>query len=168
MAKSPERIAVFPGAFDPLSYGHLDIIRRGARLFDRLIVGVGRNPEKQLIFTAEERVEMIRQQIHDLPNVEVRTYEGLTIEFVQLIGAHVVIRGIRDTVDLRTELQTASANLIVGDIETVFLLTTDQHALTSSTLIRQIVELSDQDHSGINRLVPAEVLAKLRQKLHKR
>lgn len=154
-------VAVFPGTFDPLTYGHLDIIRRGAVLFERLIVGVGHNPEKAEMFTPDERVEMIRTEVHNLPNVEVTVYDGLTIEFVKLIGAKVILRGIRDSVDLRGELQAANTNLMVGDVETVFLLTTDQHALTSSTLIKQIVNLGGSDRRHLNRIVPPAVLEKL-------
>lgn len=156
--------AVFPGAFDPLTHGHVDIIRRACNLFDRLVVGVGRNPEKQELFTLEERVQMLQDEIKDLPNVEVRAYEGLTMDLVRGLGARVILRGIRDAVDLRGELQAANANLLVGDVETVFLMTSDQHALTSSTLIKQIVALGVQNPQRITRLVPDAVFRKLQQK----
>ena len=153
--------AVFPGTFDPLTYGHLDIIKRGAGLFDRLIVAVGHNPDKRELFSTEERVEMIKTEIDKFNNVEVDTFEGLTIEYVRKTGAKVILRGIRDSIDLRGELQAANTNLILGDIETVFLLTTDQHALISSTLIKQIVDLGVDDRDRLTRLVPATVISKL-------
>ncbi|MCG3137882.1 MAG: Phosphopantetheine adenylyltransferase [Phycisphaerae bacterium] len=161
------RMAVFPGSFDPFTYGHLDIIRRGARLFDRLVIGVGKNPDKPALFSANERVEMIRQETADITNVEVLPFEGLTFEFVLRLNAKVILRGIRDSVDLRSELQAANTNLMVGDVETVFLLTTDQHALTSSTLIKQVVELGGADRPSLSRIVPPAVLDRLLHKLNK-
>ena len=157
-------VAVFPGTFDPLTLGHLDIIRRGAGLFPRLIVAVGCNPEKTEWFSPAERVEIIGEQVADLPNVSVEAYEGLTMEFVRRVGARVILRGIRDAVDLRLELQVANTNLLVGAIETVFLMATDQHALTSSTLIKQIIELGGCDHAGLARLVPARVIKRLKRR----
>ena len=164
MSQSDATIAVFPGTFDPLTHGHLDIIRRGSRLFPKLVVGVGDNPEKQEIFSSDERAGMLREQLTDLANVEVAAYSGLTMEFVRSIGAKVLLRGIRDSVDLRSELQAANTNLMVGDLDTVFLMTSDQHALTSSTLIKQIVQLGGYDSERLTRLVPREVLDKLRDK----
>jgi pantetheine-phosphate adenylyltransferase len=164
MPASTVHIAVFPGAFDPLTHGHLDIIRRGAELFGRLVVGVGKNPEKTALFSAAERVAMIQHELRGLPNVEVLAYEGLTVEFVRTLSARVIIRGIRDTVDLRSELQAANTNLLVGGVETVFLMTSDQHALTSSTLIKQIVEIGGYDPARLLSLVPESVLRKLQQK----
>ncbi len=157
-------IAVFPGAFDPVTCGHVDIIKRACKLFDRLIVGVGQNPEKQELFSSHERVEMIGDELQSLANVEVMSYTGLTMDFVRSVGARVILRGIRDVVDLRSELQAANTNLLVGDVETVFLMTSDQHALTSSTLIKQIIELGGHDTGRLTRLVPSAVLKRL---LHK-
>ena len=157
-------VAVFPGAFDPVTNGHLDIIRRASRMFDRVIVGVGHNPEKRELFSTEERVGMLSSELGDLPNVEVQTYEGLTMEFVRSVGGGVILRGIRDAVDLRSELQAANTNLIVGGVETVFLMTSEQYALTSSTLIKQIVELGGHGAKELTRLVPNAVYKKLLQK----
>lgn len=165
MTNHRETTAVFPGTFDPVTLGHLDIMRRAARLFTRLVVGVGQNPEKSAMFTADERVEMIREHIGDLDNATVASYAGLTMEFVRGIGAPVIVRGIRDGSDLRDELQFANANLIVGDIETVFLMTNEQHALTSSTLIKQIVELGGGDLKRLSNLVPPSVLKRLESKV---
>ncbi|UCG17409.1 MAG: pantetheine-phosphate adenylyltransferase [Phycisphaerales bacterium] len=165
MAKADTIVAVFPGAFDPITSGHLDIIRRGSRLFDRLIVAVGRNPEKTELFTIAERVEMLRECCGDIDRVEVDSYDGLTAEYVRRVGARVILRGIRDNVDLRSELRSANTNLLVGDVETVLLMTSDQHALTSSTLIKQIVEIGGYDSARLCRLLPDNVVRRLEAKL---
>lgn len=154
-------LAVFPGTFDPLTHGHLDIIRRAARIFDRLIVAVGQNPEKSQWFTAAERVEMIAELTGDLANVSVESFDGLTMDYVRRVGAGVILRGIRDSDDLRVELQAANTNLLVGGVETVFLMTSDQHALTSSTFIKQIVEMGGCSHDRLSRLIPENVLNRL-------
>ena len=163
MKDSKSATAVFSGVFDPITDGHLDIIRRGARLFDNLIVGVGTNPVKTELFSMTERVEIIRELVSDLPNVKVQSYDGLTMDFVRKVGGTAILKGIRDTIDLRSELQQASTNRIAGGIETLFLLTSGQHALTSSTLIKQIVSMG----GDVTQLVPAEVAKKLKTKLAK-
>ncbi len=155
--------AVFSGVFDPPTEGHLDIIRRGAEIFDRLIVAVGTNPEKKELFTKEERVGLIKKLVKNLPNVEVTGYDGLTIDFVKTIGGSVILKGIRDTVDLRYELQQANTNRLAGGIETLFMLATDEHALTSSTLIKQIAAMG----GDVSSFVPAIVNKKLKEKLGK-
>lgn len=167
MPNGQPTIAVFPGAFDPITNGHLDIIRRGRQLFDKLIVAVGRNPEKPELFTATERVEMVCSLTRGMDNVSVQAYEGLTFDFVRSVGAKVILRGIRDSVDLRGELQAANTNLLVGEVETVFLMTSDQHALTASSLIKQIVEIGGYDPERLTRLVPPLVAEKLRQRYMK-
>src|SRR5688572_21929377 len=105
----PHRIAVFPGQFDPITNGHLDVIRRGVLLFDELIVAVGINPEKKELFTLEERVKMIRSLLKDTPTVRVEKYVGLTVDFVRKSKATAILRGIRDVSDLRYEFQLALA-----------------------------------------------------------
>ena len=165
MAGRPNTVAIFPGTFDPITQGHLDIIKRASRLFDELVIGIGRNPEKLIIFSVEERLEMIRELVRDMDNVRVEGYDGLTVEFAVAMGAKVIVRGIRDSVDLRGELQAANTNLIVGDIETVFLMTSDQYALTSSTLIKQIVEIGGYDPERLARLVPGCVADRLRRRI---
>jgi pantetheine-phosphate adenylyltransferase len=156
--------AVLPGAFDPVTHGHVDLIQRASRFFDRLVVAVGVNPEKTEMFTTAERVEMLRELVGDIGNVEVDSYDDLTAEFVRRAGADVIIRGIRDNVDLRGELRSANTNLIVGDVETFFLLTKHQHVLTSSTLIKQIIEIGGYDPERLGRLVPENVIQRLASK----
>ena len=109
---------------------------------------------------------MVRDFCNEFSNVEVDAYEGLTAEYVRRRGARVILRGIRDNVDLRLELQAANTNLIVGDVETVLLMTSDQHALTSSTLIKQIIELGGYDQDRLSRLVPDSVMKRLYERLH--
>jgi len=159
--------AVFPGVFDPVTNGHLDIIERGRHMFGELIVMVGENPEKKELFTAEERVAMLQTLIKGMDNVSVESHSGLTWEFVQSKGSQVILRGIRDGVDLRSELMQANTNRIVGDVETVFLVASTEHALTSSTLIKQIVSLGGFDAERLTRLVPASVAERLGSRLGK-
>ncbi len=165
MAKPNPNLAIFPGMFDPVTHGHLDIIRRASRLYERLIVAVGENPLKTQVFTLDERREMLVKHTSDLRNVEVCVYDGLTVEFARSIGAGVILRGIRDTVDLHAELEIATTNRIIGDIETVFLVTSDQHMLTSSTLIKQVVEIGQYDADHLSRLVPLDVAKRLEDRL---
>ena len=157
--------AIFPGMFDPVTHGHLDIILRAAKLFPRLIVAVGDNPLKTEVFTSHERRDMVLEHTQDLTNVEVHTYSGLTVEFARSVGAGIILRGIRDAVDLHQELEIATTNLIIGGIETVFLMTSRQHILTSSTLIRQIVQIGRYDSDHLSRLVPLDVARRLEERL---
>ena len=163
MSQSQPKRAVFPGQFDPLTNGHLDLIRRGAPLFDELIVGVGVNPEKTELFSQEERFEIVRQVVGGMNGVRVELYKGLTAEFVRAVGASCLLRGIRDITDLRYEFQSALANRTVGGVETLFLMTGDQYALTSSSLIRQVVVLGG-DLDALGSLVPPLVVERLRKK----
>lgn len=160
------RTAVFAGSFDPPTFGHVNLIDRCRRLFDKTIVAVGRNPEKAPLFTPEERVEMLRDLVGgDGKEVEVASYEGLTMDYVRQCEADVIVKGIRDGEDLRNELRQANVNMLAGDVETIFLFTTDQTALISSTLIRQICEMGGLKGNHMSRLVPARVLERLREKL---
>ncbi|MCE9552072.1 MAG: pantetheine-phosphate adenylyltransferase [Planctomycetes bacterium] len=162
MAKTRQhRIAVFPGQFDPITKGHLDVIHRGVQLFDELIVAVGINPDKKELFNHDERVEMIRYLLRDEPRAHVQKYAGLTVDFVKKAGASVILRGIRDVSDLRYEFQLAMANRAVGGIETVFIMTGEHFALTSSSLIRQVVALGG-DLRQLKSILPEIVIRKLR------
>lgn len=153
---------MFPGQFDPITNGHLDVIRRGVNLFDELIVAVGINPEKREMFPLDDRIQMIRELLKDTPGVKVQKYTGLTVDFVRSVHATTMLRGIRDVSDLRYEFQLAMTNRAVGGIETVFIMTGDQYALTSSSLIRQIVALGG-DVSQLQSLLPDVVVGRLRE-----
>src|SRR5687768_3882272 len=160
------RIAVFPGQFDPITNGHLDVIRRGVQLFDEVVVGVGINPEKRELFPLDERLSIITELLQTIPGARAEKYEGLTVDFVRAQHATAILRGIRDVSDLRYEFQLALANRAVGGVETVFIMTGDQHALTSSSLIRQVVALGG-DVRQLSTLLPAIVVEKLRDKQRK-
>ncbi len=157
-------VAVYPGSFDPVTCGHLDVIRRAATLFNELIVGVGENPEKPSWFTQQERLEMLDPHLASLDNVRSEGYTGLTIDFVRTCGGRVLLRGIRNHTDLSEELEQANVNLVVGGIETVFLMTSHQHVLTSSTYIKQIIELGGRDLDRVKGLVPPNVIERLKSK----
>jgi pantetheine-phosphate adenylyltransferase len=158
-----QKIGVFPGQFDPITNGHLDVIRRGVRLFDELIVAVGINPEKRELFTLAERVSMIRSLLKGEPGVRVEQYTGLTVDFVRQSKATAILRGIRDVSDLRYEFQLALANRAVGGVETIFIMAGDQYALTSSSLIRQVVALGG-DIGQLRAILPDVVVERLRAK----
>lgn len=162
-----EITAVYQGSFDPVTYGHLDVIRRAARVFNQLIVGIGVNPDKEEFFTPRERLSLLEPHIADLSNVRAATYDGLTIDFVRECRAHVLVRGIRDMADLSNEVQLANLNRLVGGVETVFMLASDQHVLTSSTYIKQIFEMGGGDPARIAQLVPPNVSEKLAKKLRR-
>ena len=159
--------AVYPGTFDPITNGHLDIIKRAKVFIDDLVIAVGHNPEKQALFSSEERVAMMREMVGDMDGVDVRAYEGLTAEFVLSVGAKIIVRGIRDNIDLHFELQQANINLAIGGVETIFFMTSDLYALTSATYIKQIVELGCKDLSRLSRLVPPAVAQRLIEKFGK-
>jgi pantetheine-phosphate adenylyltransferase len=160
MPSKRRRIAVFPGQFDPITNGHLDIIRRGAELFEELIVAVGVNPEKRELFSLDERVEMIRGLVRGMPHVKVQKYTGLTVDFVKRAKALILVRGIRDVSDLRHEFQMAQVNRAVGHVETVFMMTGDRYALISSSLIRQILAMGG-DVRALSGVLPALVIDRL-------
>ena len=166
MATNTEHItAIYPGSFDPVTHGHLDVIRRASRLFNELIIGIGRNPGKDMMFTPQERLEMLEPLLAEWPHVWAEAYDGLTFDFVRQHNARVIVRGIRDTTDLSNELMQANLNLTIGQVDTVFLLTRDQHVLTSSTYIKQIYEMGGGDLERIERLVPRIVAEALARKL---
>jgi pantetheine-phosphate adenylyltransferase len=139
MKKLNHRVAVYTGTFDPVHYGHLDVIARGSKVFDRLVVGVGQNLEKSPFFTLEERVELVEQVVKNLGNVEVRGFSRLAVEFVREVGAGVILRGLRTTSDMENEFTMSLMNHnLDSEIETVFLMARDPHSHLSSTLLRQI------------------------------
>jgi pantetheine-phosphate adenylyltransferase len=154
------KIGVFPGQFDPVTLGHLDVIRRGVKLFDQLYVAVGINPDKRELFSQADRVDMLREQLTDEPSVLVESYTGLTVDFVRKVNATALLRGIRDSADLRYEFQLALANKAVGGVDTVFVMSGEQFALTSSSLIRQILTLGG-DIRTLSSMLPPAVIQRL-------
>ncbi len=156
-----ERVAVYPGSFDPLTNGHVDIILRGARLFDRIVVAILVNPEKTPFFTIEERIDMARVVFREEPRVEVEAFGGLLVDYARRRGAHVIVRGLRAVSDFEYEFQMALMNRrLVPGIETVFMMPAEAYTYTSSRLIREIFSLG----GSISGLVPAIVETRLRQK----
>ncbi len=155
------KIAIFPGTFDPPTLGHLDVIRRGYKLFDNLIVAIGRNPEKSELFPLPQRLKLIRDLVADLPTVSVEAYEGLTVELVHQRGAVAILRGLRNMTDLQYEFQLALTNRAVADVDTVFIMTNERFAFTSSSLIRQIAALGG-NLDNLSTLLPPEVIVQLR------
>jgi pantetheine-phosphate adenylyltransferase len=162
MAKKYVR-AIFPGSFDPITNGHLDVIHRGIKLFDELIIAVGRSPVKNQLFTPEERMEMIAELITDMPGVSVETFEGLTVEYATRKKADVILRGLRSLTDVQYEFQLAMTNRAVAGIETVFIMTSEQYGFTSSTLIREIASLG----GDLSNLIPKNVHERLKKRLKK-
>ena len=161
------RIAVYSGSFDPISLGHLSVIERSSRLVDRLIVGVGINVEKAPLFSTQERVELVSQATAHLKNVEVRSFAGLTVDFVRECGARVMIRGVRPLTDIAAEFTMMMANRQLDpDIETVFLMADEEFAHVSSSLIKQITPLSSD--AKLSRFVPPVIIPALRAKIASR
>lgn len=157
-----DRLAVFPGTFDPITSGHLDVIRRGAALFDRLLVAVARNPGKQApVLSAEERVASIRELVGELANVEVEAFDGMTVDFVRARGAAAILRGIRTFSDFEYEFQLALANRAFAEVETVFIMASEENSFVSSTLIKEAVSFG----ADVSRFVPAPVARRLRERL---
>jgi pantetheine-phosphate adenylyltransferase len=155
-------VAVYPGSFDPLTNGHLDIIRRGTRLFDRLLVAVLENEGKSALFTVAERVELIARCTEDLPAVEVHSFSGLLVDFMRRHGATVVVRGIRAIADYEYELQMALMNRELNPMsETIFMLPAVEFTYVSSRLVKEVFRLG----GDVARLVPPPVLESLRARL---
>ena len=158
-------LAIYPGSFDPVTNGHLDLIERGAKIFDRLIVSILRNLEKEPLFTLDERVEMLREVTRPWPNVEVDVFSGLLVDYAQLRGANVVLRGIRAISDYEYELQMAMMNRkLKPDLETIFMMPALAFSYLSSRLVREIVQLGGP-MTDLADLVPAVVEQRLRAKI---
>jgi len=163
MSSASPKTGLFPGTFDPITNGHVDVIQRGRMLFDRLVVAIGRNPDKQELFTVRERYEMVQSLMAEIcPGTEVAIYDGLTVDYARQIGAVAILRGIRNTADLNHEFQLALTNRAVADIETVFMMTADTHGFTSSSLIKQIAAGGQIDR--LHRLLPKLVISHLKEK----
>lgn len=153
--------AIYPGSFDPITYGHIDIAKRAAELFDELYVVVMENKRKNYTFTIEERVEMVKECLKDLPNVRIDTFSGLLVEYTTKNNINVVIRGLRAVTDFEYELQMALANKeICNGVETVFLMTDKNYSFLSSSLVKEVASFGGQ----VSQWVPEFVERKLREK----
>ena len=156
-----KKIAVYPGSFDPITNGHVDIIKRGLGVFDELIVLIAHNPNKKTLFSVEERVEMIQEVIRDFKNVRVDSFDGLLVEYVKVAGANVILRGLRALSDFEHEFQLALINRRLNrDVETIFLMTGYKWFYISSTIINEAASLG----GSVKGLVPEIVNQKLQEK----
>lgn len=154
-------VAVYPGTFDPLTYGHMDIVERAATLFDKLVVGIYENPSKQPLFTLEERVELVKDAVAGLPNVHVKAFKGLAVDFIHRVGGRVMIRGLRANSDFEREFEMALMNRkLAPDIELLCLMTSSQYQFLSSSLIKEVAKLG----GCLEGMVPDHVAVALREK----
>lgn len=156
--------AIYPGSFDPVTFGHLDIIERSSKLFDEIVVAVLNNSQKNSLFSADERVTMIRDLVKDYPNVSVVSFEGLTIDFAKRIDANIIIRGLRAVTDFEYELQIAQVNHVENtDLETVFLTTSLNYSYLSSSVVREFASYG----GDITKFVPKEIIPRIMEKYNK-
>jgi len=152
--ETDKRIAVFPGTFDPLTYGHLDIIQRGSRLFDDLVIGVGNNPDKVTLLSHEDRLRIVTEVTSEIESVRVEPYSDLTVDLAKRVGAAVRLRGLRDDTDYQYESRMALTKRSIAGIETLFLASSGEFSFISSTLIRQIASQG----GDVSEMVPPQVL----------
>ncbi len=154
-------IAVYPGTFDPPTYGHMDIIERAAALVEKLIVGIYENPDKQPLFSFEQRVRLVEEAVTGLPNVHVKAFKGLTVDFIRQLGGKVMIRGLRASSDFEREFEMALMNRkLAPDIELLCLMTSSQYQFLSSTLIKEVAKLG----GCLEGMVPDHVAVALKEK----
>ncbi|HHT9154249.1 MAG TPA: pantetheine-phosphate adenylyltransferase [Candidatus Tripitaka sp. YC43] len=157
--------AIYPGTFDPLTYGHLDLIERGSKVFDELIVAIGENPFKTPLFTVAERRQMIQKHTQHLKNVKVDAFKGMLVDYVQGQHANIILRGIRTVSDFEEEFQRALTNRVLrNDLETVFVMTSEQYSFLNSRLIKEAASLG----GDVSKFVPPEVKKQLIAKLKKK
>ncbi len=155
------RKAVYPGTFDPVTYGHLDVIKRGSKIFDELVVAVGHNPLKDPLFTINERMDMISKNTKNISNIKVDSFEGMLTDYMKEMQTNVILRGIRTVSDFEYEFQRALANRVLKtDIETVFVMTSQEYSFLNSSLIKEAVSLG----GDISKFVPSDVEKLLQQK----
>lgn len=151
---SRSTIAIYPGSFDPITYGHLDIIKRSLKIFDHVTIAVARNSQKKSLFSIDERVVLIKSLLNDEPRVSVDTFDGLLIDYVTSRQANVIIRGLRAISDFEYEFQIAQMNSCIGhDIETLFMMTSVQYGYLSSSIVREVCSLG----GNVDSFVPAEI-----------
>ena len=156
--------AVYTGSFDPITLGHLNIVRRSSRIVDELVVGIGVNIEKKGLFEPEERLDLVKRCTADLDNVTIACFQGLAVDFVESCGASVMIRGVRPLTDIAAEFTMTMANRRLNDkLETVFLMADGEYSHVSSSLIKQVTPLADDEQ--LSRFVPREIIPDLRGKL---
>ena len=161
MTASRNRIAVYPGTFDPITNGHVDLVTRAARIFDEIIVGVAESPGKGPALPLDERVALTRAALAEIPNVSVRGFDGLLAHFVHQLGAGVLLRGLRAVSDFEYEFQLASMNRhLIPDVETLFLTPAEQHSFLSSTLVREIARLGGDVSGFVHPAVAAALSAR--------
>lgn len=155
------RKAIYPGSFDPVTFGHLDIIGRASKVVDELIIGVLVNKTKQPLFSMEERLELLKETTKEFPNVTIKTFEGLTIDFAKQNDANLIIRGLRAVTDFESEMQIAQTNHSINpDIDTMFFTTSLEYAFLSSTIVKEVAFYG----SDVSRLVPSVVAKALKKK----
>jgi pantetheine-phosphate adenylyltransferase len=154
-------LAVYAGSFDPVTFGHLDLIKRAAQLFDQVVIAIGRHPTKTALFTFQERMDLLHHVTQEIPTVRVESFEGLLIHYCERIGARVIVRGLRAATDFEYELQIAHANAdMVPGVDTVFLPTRTHYGFLSASLVREIAS-----HGGdVSHYVPEQVSAALKAK----
>jgi len=153
--------AIYPGTFDPITNGHADLVERGARMFDRLIVSVAANPNKQPLFSLAERVELASAALAHLPTVEIRGFDTLLVSYAKSIGAHVILRGLRAVADFEFEFQLASMNRRLDpQVESIFLTPAEQYSFISSSLVREVAKLGGNVSSFVHPKVEAALAAK--------
>lgn len=159
--------AVYTGSFDPVTLGHLDIIRRASGLFSKIVVGIGINKDKRPLFEPEQRVELVRRVTAGMPGIEVATFSGLAVDFVRQVDAHIMVRGVRPLTDIAGEFTMMMANRQLDrGIETVFLMADEQFVHISSSLLKQIAGMSDRDEH-LAKFVPCEIIDDVRRQLHR-
>jgi pantetheine-phosphate adenylyltransferase len=164
LTADPSRTAVFTGTFDPLTLGHLDVIRRGRQLFEHVVVAIGINPNKQALFDIDERVALARRVLTPFENVSVDSFEGLTVHFVRRIGARVILRGLRTLSDMEYEFgMTLTNHRLDPTIETVFLMADGEYSHVSSSLIKQVAWFGGAP--ALSRFVPAELIEPILSKM---
>lgn len=158
------RIAVCPGSFDPITFGHLDIIKRGAKVFDEVYVVVLNNSSKHPLFSVEERMELIKKVTKDIPSVKVDQFSGLLVDYAKSVNAHAIIRGLRAVSDFEYEMQITSMNRVLDeDIETFFIMTNNQYSFLSSSIVKEVAQYNGK----ISELVPPIVESALQDKFNR-
>lgn len=159
------KIAIYPGSFDPITNGHLDILKRGAKIFDKVVIAVADNMRKEAVFSARERMDLIKNCTSDFKNVEIDRFTGLVVDYAKSVNASVIIRGLRQVTDFEYEFQMALMNRQLNeDIDTIFLMPHEKYTYLSSSVVREITELD----GDVSRFVPENVLKKLKNKYRRK